>query len=133
VTELRYRINLKIKKNMSPITGPSQPSETTSLLNGDSKKATEPTLVRDGDPNAVSEDGADREAGSAQDAGEENPLFEGNKEMRKRLIWLLPALSIGVSYSFPFSSRNTTNNKNTDTLECSRSDSRSEHIWENRK
>ena len=45
------------------------------------------------------EDGGDVDE-EVGDAREENPLFEGNEEMRKKLFILCPAVAIGVGFSY---------------------------------
>lgn len=47
------------------------------------------------------EDGGDVEE-EVGDAREENPLFEGNEEMRKKMYILCPAVAIGVSFLIRF-------------------------------
>jgi hypothetical protein len=89
--------------------GTSEPDERTALLNGN--KSNDPSLGdaikpigngnADGDASksGVEDDGdVDEEAG---DAAEENPLFEGNQEMRKKLYILCPAVAIGASFPIP--------------------------------
>lgn len=40
--------------------------------------------------------------GGGGESGGENPLFEGNEEMKKRMVWLFPAVSVGVSLHLSF-------------------------------
>ena len=77
------------------------PTETSPLLSKDAVKPIEPTrvkpngLVDSNDTPGVPGDGdGDEEAGAGE--AEENPLFEGNAEMIKRLPVLMPALAIGI-------------------------------------
>ncbi len=92
--------------------------ERTALLSGNNPKPNHPSLSdtikpsRNGnvDGNASKsgvEDGGDvdEEVGEAVgeevgDAREENPLFEGNEEMRKKMYILCPAVALGVSFSY---------------------------------
>jgi hypothetical protein len=87
----------------------SEPDERTTLLNGN--KSNDPSLGdaikpveygnadRDASKNGVEDSGdVDEEAGGA---AEENPLFEGNKEMRGKLHILCPAVAIGASFRIP--------------------------------
>ena len=97
---------------MAVSNGTSEPDERTALLNGsvsnsvDSSHgdAIKPSVNRsadeDGSKRGISDcDEADEEAG---DAAEENPLFEGNAEMRKKLHLLFPAVVLGVRLLGPF-------------------------------
>ena len=97
--------------------GPSDEAhERTALLSGN--KPSHPSLSDtikpsgNGNVNGTAsksgvEDGGDvdEEAGDATvdgDAREENPLFEGNEEMRKKMYILCPAVAIGVSFLILF-------------------------------
>jgi hypothetical protein len=84
---------------MSPSNGTTVPTERTSLLDKDIKGSTV-NISNRADDNAGSETSADEEAGSIEDAENENPLFEGNAEMRRKMYLLFPAVSIGVSFSY---------------------------------
>ncbi len=85
-----------------------EPDERTALLNGNTSKpddsATSDTIKAIGNWNADGEasksgvDDGDDDADEACEVTEENPLFEGNLEMRKKLYILCPAVAIGVSY-----------------------------------
>lgn len=86
---------------MRPPNGSTEPTESTSFLKDDAKKS----IIGNGN-GIVSGTGSksgdeDPETGSVENAdAEENPLFEGNEEMRRRMMWIFPATSIGVSSSF---------------------------------
>jgi len=86
---------------MSPSNGTAVPTERSSLLNKDIKGSAVNISNRAVD-NAGSEASADEEAGSIEDAENENPLFEGNAEMRRNMYLLFPAVSVGVSFSYIF-------------------------------
>lgn len=67
---------------MATPNGSSEPTERTALLD-------EPTTAANG--------AADEESGEAET--EDNPLFEGNPDMASRLLWLMPAVALGVLLS----------------------------------
>ena len=67
---------------MATSNGSSEPTERTSLLD-------EPTKAVNG--------AADEEVGEADT--EDNPLITGNPDMASRLLWLLPAVGLGVLLS----------------------------------
>jgi hypothetical protein len=100
------------EKRMAVLNGRSEPDERTALLKGSTSSTIDPSTADTGKPivNGNSDgDGLksridDREQGD-EEAGavmEENPLYEGNQEMRKKLYILCPAVAIGVGLlSFP--------------------------------
>jgi len=88
----------------------SKPDEETALLNRGDSNAIDSSL---GDAIKPTGDGSGNSDGSergiddvveeeAGNASEENPLFEGNAEMRKKLYLLCPAVGIGVRLLGPF-------------------------------
>jgi hypothetical protein len=84
---------------MTPSNGPPEPTERTSLLQDDAKKP----LISNGN-SAGSESGEDPKIGSVENTDVEenggNGLFEGNEEMKRRMLWIFPATSVGVSFFF---------------------------------
>ena len=86
--------------------GSSGPNERTALLNGSAPNSLDPSLGTaikptvngnaDGDGSKRGNDESDEADEEAGDVVEENPLFEGNAEMRKKLYLLCPAVGIGV-------------------------------------
>lgn len=126
--------------------GPSDEAhERTALLSGNNHKPNYPslsdTIKPSGNGNVdgnASESGVedggdvDEEVG---DAREENPLFEGNEEMRKKMYILCPAVAIGVSFLILFPS---TNSSRDDVMKkiigiphCSRPNNRREQLCKN--
>jgi hypothetical protein len=89
--------------------GPSDEAhERTALLSGnkpnhpslsDTIKPSENGNVDGNASKSGVEDGGDVDE-EVGDAREENPLFEGNEEMRKKLYILFPAVAIGVSFLY---------------------------------
>jgi hypothetical protein len=86
----------------------SEPNERTALLNENTPQPNDPplsnTIKPAGNGNTegeVSKSGVDNGGNVDEEAvevTEDNPLFEGNKEMRKKLYILCPAVAIGVSF-----------------------------------
>jgi hypothetical protein len=86
----------------------SEPNERTALLNENTPQPNDPPLS-----NAIKPAGNGNTEGEVPKSGvdnggnvdeeavevtEDNPLFEGNEEMRKKLYILCPAVAIGVSF-----------------------------------
>jgi hypothetical protein len=93
--------------------GTTEPSESTTLLGKDAIKPIDPSLSEDGNANgngyggigdssksggSIVDEEVDAEHGEVEQA--DNPLFEGNAEMAKKMHLLFPAVAIGVSSSF---------------------------------
>lgn len=113
----------RLSWKMAVSNGASEPDERTALLNGDTSKPPDDAInpagygTADGDASkSGADDGGDVDDGgdgggdvgdggdADEEAGEvteENPLFEGNEEMRKKLYILCPAVAIGVSSLIP--------------------------------
>jgi hypothetical protein len=81
----------------------SEPDERTRLLNKDIPKPIDEATSQavDGSVDGgASKSRVDNEGVVDEEAGEvaaDNPLFEGNEEMRKKLYILFPAVAVGVS------------------------------------
>lgn len=96
----------------SPSNGTTEPSERTSLLSKDAIKPIEPSLSEGGNANgngyggigdssksggSIVDEEVDAENGEVEQT--ENPMFEGNSEMARKMHLLFPAVAIGVSSS----------------------------------
>ena len=97
----------RLSRKMAVSNDASEPDERTALLNGGTSKppgdAINPIRNGTGDGD-VSKSGVDDGGYADEEAGEvteENPLFEGDEEMRKKLYILCPAVAIGVGYLIP--------------------------------
>jgi hypothetical protein len=87
--------------------GTPEADERTALLNTNTSKLNNDDINPAGNGNAdgdVSKSGVGDGSDIDEEAGEvteENPLFEGNEEMREKLYILCPAVAIAVSTLVP--------------------------------